>query len=185
MTLQVNGEKKRRATTSKRRKSSRSRGLSEAKIKAVAKASNVLKGLANMGASSRNLQIPKFGNNKTGGSSSSLVDSRKLGEALLVAAQAGDLKKVKKLLVQGVDVNYAGKKGAYTALIKACRMQRVDVAKTLLDMGADASKASRNGWTALIEAARTGHGELTQLLINEGCDLNQAVRMMEIRHHHA
>jgi hypothetical protein len=40
---------------------------------------------------------------------------------------------VQRLLLDGANVNYAEKKGKYTALIKAARMQRTEVVKVLLD----------------------------------------------------
>jgi ankyrin repeat protein len=43
-------------------------------------------------------------------------------------------------------------RGEYTALIKAARMQRLEVVQFLLASKADPNKASRNKWTPLIEA---------------------------------
>ncbi len=103
--------------------------------------------------------------------------SIELSEMFVEAAKQGDARKVEELLLQGVDVNYQEKvcaarvadarcshaddgartrcgeqKGAYTALIKACRMQRMEVIRILLANGAAVNKASNNGWTAFIEA---------------------------------
>jgi len=97
---------------------------------------------------------------------SELVDPDALGEELLGAANEGDAKRVKKLLVRGADPNFVSKKGAYTALIKAARMQRQECVQVLLANKADPNKASNNGWTALIEACRVGNKDLSTLLLN-------------------
>jgi len=93
--------------------------------------------------------------------------SQVLGELLVQSAAAGHADEVDRLLLAGADVSYRTTKG-FTALIKACRMQRVDVVRKLIANGADVNAASNNGWTALIEACRVGHAGLAEELLDKG-----------------
>jgi len=95
------------------------------------------------------------------------VSPRVLGEWLVKSAADGLMDFVDRLLLGGANVNYETDKG-YTALIKACRMQRVEIVRKLLAYGANVNGASKNGWTALIEAARVGHAGLVSELIAKG-----------------
>lgn len=94
-----------------------------------------------------------------------------LGELLVQSATAGHAEEVDRLLLAGADVSYRTSKG-FTALIKACRMQRVEVVRKLIANDADVNAASNNGWTALIEACRVGHAGLAEELIDKGAEID-------------
>ena len=57
-----------------------------------------------------------------------------------------------------------------TALMKAADRGRIEVAKTLLDAGADHAPADVNGWTALIYAAEGGNFDVLKALVDAGAD---------------
>jgi len=116
---------------------------------------------------------PTVEDNKYEAKESEPMDLNKLSELFVEAAKQGEAVKLEELLLQGVDVNYQESKGAYTALIKACRMQRIECVKTLLANGAQINKASHNGWTAFIEACRVGHQDLAEMLLTtKGLQMN-------------
>jgi len=99
------------------------------------------------------------------------------GELLVAKATEGDVQAVSQLLVQDADVNYRTVKGQYTALVRACRMKRVEVAKILIDAGANVNAASQNGWTAMIEACRVGSSEMVKLLLSKNAHIDSVNRM--------
>ena len=91
-------------------------------------------------------------------------------QALLSAAEAGNIDRAQDLLNKGVDVN-AGHLGV-TALIKASYYGHLDVVKLLLNKGAEVNSQPVFGSTALIEAARKGHIEIVKILIERGAEVN-------------
>lgn len=66
---------------------------------------------------------------------------------LLVAISKGDLTTVKKFVEYGVDVNEA--KGGMTPLMYAARYNNPEIAKFLIEKGADIWAKDNNGYTAL------------------------------------
>ena len=97
--------------------------------------------------------------------------------ALQKAVHKGDLKKVQELLDKGVDIN-EWKFG--TALIFAASENRLEIAKLLIDRGADVNVLGTNGWTALGCAAGEGYGDMVDLLIGKGADIERALEGMKI-----
>ena len=59
-----------------------------------------------------------------------------------------------------------------TALMWAVSEQHVDVARTLVERGADVTARSDSGFTPLMFAARSGDLELTRLLLDSDADVN-------------
>ena len=97
-------------------------------------------------------------------------------DAFVYAAADGNLKKVKELYANGVDVNApAGFDSHLTApaLTLASGGGHLDTVKFLLERGADVNV--RDGhWngTPLMTAAWSGHEEIVRLLIAYGADVN-------------
>ena len=69
------------------------------------------------------------------------------------------------LISQGANVNAQTKFDQYTALIFAAYYGHSDVAKILLQNGADVSRTNSNGYSALILSANYGDAEIVKLLI--------------------
>ena len=95
------------------------------------------------------------------------------GETVLMrAVRSGSLPAVERLLVRGADVNGAQRSRGQTALMWAATRQRVDIARTLLDSGADVLIRSRTGFSPLMFAAREGSVAMSQLLVEAGDDVS-------------
>jgi ankyrin repeat protein len=96
------------------------------------------------------------------------------GQTLMDAAGACKTEEVKKLTIEGADVNaITHDKYEVTPLMKAAEKGCYDTAKALIDAGADVKKISRYGYTSLMYAAKGGNKELVKLLIDKGVDVDQ------------
>ena len=93
------------------------------------------------------------------------------------AAKRGDVTVVKALLARGVDVNSASKYGA-TALSFACDRGHLEVAKVLMDAGANVNvKDSFYKATPLSWAAGGKHGQIVKLLLeHDAAGADEALR---------
>src|SRR3989442_15506357 len=89
--------------------------------------------------------------------------------AIMVAALGGHLAIVKTLLRRGAALDTPG----WTPLIYAATNGQTEVARYLLDVGADINAAAPNGTTALMMAVRGGHGATVDLLLARGGDVNR------------
>ena len=86
------------------------------------------------------------------------------------AAMQGDAATVRALLAQGADVNEAQGDGM-TALHWAARNRDADLARTLLEAGADVGAGTRIGhYTPLHLASEAGSGEVVGVLLGAGAD---------------
>jgi cytohesin len=90
---------------------------------------------------------------------------------LRMAAMAGNVKEVKRLLDKGVDVNAGGDDG-WTALHWAAQTGHTDVAKLLLARGANPSARHSDGFVPLHMAANK---DIAIALIEKGADINARV----------
>jgi ankyrin repeat protein len=88
---------------------------------------------------------------------------REIDEEFLKACRDGDLKKVKQLLKEGVDVNTKDEDG-WTALMYACLKGEKKVAEFLIEKGVDVNAKDKNGRTALMIAKENGYDEIFKLL---------------------
>jgi ankyrin repeat protein len=89
------------------------------------------------------------------------------GYRMILAAELGDVKLVRDLISAGADVDTENELEE-TALVAACREGRVDVAKYLLQKGADTN-------AALMAAAQGGHEEIARMLLNAGVEVELGV----------
>lgn len=88
---------------------------------------------------------------------------------LLAATQVGDIKKVKKLIEMGIDINISNLEGLTPLMIAHDNFELV---KLLIDNKADINFKGQNEMTALLFAVREKKYELVNLLINNGADIN-------------
>jgi hypothetical protein len=71
----------------------------------------------------------------------------------------------------GADIN-APDAYAYTPLINAAMLGRLDIVKALIDAGADIQRKGKFGYTALHAAAQNGHLDVVQTLVKYGASVN-------------
>lgn len=107
-------------------------------------------------------------------------NGKKLGEQLYVAAQRGHIKKIKKTLKNGVDINYTDGRSE-TALHEAADEGHLEVVKYLVEgcvkdgsreKGADIRIRDSKGRTALWQAVDEGREDVVKYLISKGADVN-------------
>jgi ankyrin repeat protein len=91
---------------------------------------------------------------------------------LMTAARTGSLVAVDALLGQGAEVNYKVPTHGQTALMWAIAEKHSDIAKRLVDRGADIHARSTGGYTPLLFAARVGDLESAKMLVASGADPN-------------
>jgi len=96
-------------------------------------------------------------------------------EALLFAADRGDIGKIQSLILSGADVNAAAQNGL-SALHLAAVKGHKPVIEFLLAKGADMNANDKDGMTplhlAVLRGPFQGHKDLAQLLIDKGADVN-------------
>ena len=93
------------------------------------------------------------------------------GDDLIDAAEEGDIKTVRTLLKQGIDLNAKSMFG-YTALHKATQMNHLKVVKLLLQGKANIHAKNWLGKTPLHLATTEGHLHIVKLLLQCGADVN-------------
>ena len=108
---------------------------------------------------------------------------------LLVASRYGDLKVVKALIKDKVDINYQNKKEfkyrskddqfqqdtyytGETALMSASSEGHLDIVNLLLKKKANIHEQNSIGWTALMHASYNGHLDVVKLLLKHGANVN-------------
>jgi ankyrin repeat protein len=92
------------------------------------------------------------------------------GEKLLEAAERGDIKKVKSLISDGVDIEVRRKPDERTAIMIAAENGDQQIIQLLVEAGAEVDVTDSVGKTALMLAANNGHLETVKLLMNIGID---------------
>jgi beta-lactamase regulating signal transducer with metallopeptidase domain len=98
-----------------------------------------------------------------------------LGEALVKAAEAGDVGDVQRLLDAGVPIDTVAS-GDGTALIGAARGGHMHMIEFLLGEGANPNVAARGDGSPLIAAARHGYEEIVMRLLDAGADIDRVVQ---------
>ena len=96
-----------------------------------------------------------------------------VNDDMFMAAQRGDLEKVKLLLEKGANVNYKDTIVlGHTPMTIAAAFGHTDVVLLLLDHGAAANQQNEDGVSALQCAASTTKSEMVKLLLDRGADVN-------------
>jgi ankyrin repeat protein len=103
------------------------------------------------------------------------LSGENLGRQLWDAAEQGDAPAVARLLAAGADPNASvaerepsGQVVQVTVLGEAALYGRLEVARLLLDAGADLDRADGDGFTPLMTAAGAGQVQALQLLLARG-----------------
>lgn len=106
------------------------------------------------------------------------------GETVLMrAAFAGDLDSVDVLLKHGADINAKEPVRDQTALMWALGERQTEVARRLVEQGADIHAQTTLRFTPLMFAAREGDLEATRNLLDAGADVNaRALKMRDQRY---
>lgn len=100
------------------------------------------------------------------------VKSRQRDEALLRAAVEGQIRRVRRLLQLGADVDHVEDRTGYCALHHAALGGCTEIVEALLTAGADVSARSEGNETALHIAALKGHNEICHLLLRYSADVH-------------
>lgn len=98
-----------------------------------------------------------------------LAKRRRLQEALVKAACAGQLDKMIELIDRGASLGEPNREGQ-TALMMAAAQGGVECVKELVARGAPLDEKDWNGMTALHWACSTGRSETVEILMRAGCD---------------
>jgi ankyrin repeat protein len=93
---------------------------------------------------------------------------------LMTAARTGRVGAVNALLARGADVHAKERSLEQTALMWAVSEGHTEVARILIEHGADARARSKRGLTSLLLAARQGDVDSTRILLAAGANVNEA-----------
>lgn len=94
------------------------------------------------------------------------------GVSVIPASERGHVDYVRRVVSTGIDIDHVNRLG-WTALLEAVVLgdggeRHQEVVRILLDAGADASIADRDGVTALEHAERSGYEEMARILREHG-----------------
>ena len=96
-------------------------------------------------------------------------------EDLIEAIENGNLKAAQSALRNGADVNKMGCESPYrTPLMIAAEEGKENLAKLLVEYGADVNAVDHYGDTALMWAANDGHLNVVEFLVEHGANVNAA-----------
>ena len=93
-----------------------------------------------------------------------MADELTSDEQLLDAAKRGDAVKIRHLLVQAVDIETRDSSGR-TALLLATHRNAIEVARILIEAGADVSISDSDEVSPLAHARKSGYSEIIDLLV--------------------
>jgi ankyrin repeat protein len=91
---------------------------------------------------------------------------------LFRAVQESRPEVARKLLSEHPELARSQDRRGHTALLRACYLKRTELARLLLDSGADPNLATGRGTRPLHAAAWAGAQEIAQLLLDKGTDVN-------------
>ncbi|MFM7807083.1 MAG: ankyrin repeat domain-containing protein, partial [Planctomycetota bacterium] len=103
--------------------------------------------------------------------------AERAASALVTAARAGDIDRVKKALDEGSNVNAPDSAGGRTALHWAAKEGHVAVVQLLLSKGAEVNVKDRAGKSPLCIAAENGKADVRKVLLDAKSDVNMTDRM--------
>lgn len=96
-----------------------------------------------------------------------------VNEDMFMAAQRGDVEKVRALLEKGADINYKDAMVlGHTPMTIAAAWGHTEVVSLLLDHGASVDQQNEDGVSALQCAASTAKSEMVKLLLDRKADVN-------------
>ena len=100
------------------------------------------------------------------------VNSKTLqGVPLLCVATRNDSKEMLELLLEkGADINEVSEDRGYSPVMDAVWRKNYEIAKLLIDHGADLSTMSSDGQSILVLAVGNGNSKIVKLLLNSGAD---------------
>ncbi|MDQ7785136.1 MAG: ankyrin repeat domain-containing protein [Desulfomonilaceae bacterium] len=105
-----------------------------------------------------------------------VIEMSTLGDDLIEAAMSGDVVKVRRLVANGADVNYANRLGV-TPLMVAAQWNRPNIVSFLLSKHADVeTKENSSGCNALIFACVSGNSDIVGLILAHGAHVNSTNR---------
>jgi ankyrin repeat protein len=93
---------------------------------------------------------------------------------LLVAIFQGDAALVDELVAGGADVDANVYATGETALVQALRSDNFEIARALIDAGANVNLRKDGQWTPLMVAVSKDRSDLVALMIEQGAELNAA-----------
>ena len=91
---------------------------------------------------------------------------------LIEAARTGNIAAVEPALKRGADLDSRTNMYGDTALTLACKGGHKEVARLLLERGADVDKPAQSKRNALWMAVNYGHSDLAELLVAKGADVD-------------
>lgn len=96
-------------------------------------------------------------------------------DTFIEACERGDIDFVREALKNNKSLANASEKGNYTALIRASKNGHTNVAKLLIDNGANVNAMDENGGTPLTWAVGDldGYPNMVELLLKAGADVNR------------
>lgn len=96
----------------------------------------------------------------------------KATQKLFDAVVKGNIEQVKAALSEGADINYKDKREGNTPLIWAAHGGHIEIARLLIQKGADVNAVTSSGGTPLIYAAKFGNVEIVKLLLETGAKMD-------------
>ena len=93
-------------------------------------------------------------------------------ETLLIEVAAGNISGVKKALRKGANVNFIFDSGDFALKLAASDEKYFQVAKLLIEKGANVDLVNSHGVSALMEACKNGCRELVCLLLSKGAQVD-------------
>jgi len=90
---------------------------------------------------------------------------------MLAAASSGNLKRIRKLIDDGADLNPVDKHG-YVPVQLALYGDHVEAARMLVEAGADLGQRDPESFSPLTSAIIRGHTEIVRLMLERGADVN-------------
>lgn len=92
--------------------------------------------------------------------------------SIFEAIDRGDSDEVRRLIVEGTDVNKYSPNGEWTPLYRAARTGNLKIAGILLGHGARVNEKAGNGWSPLHIAVFQNHKPMVEYLISNGANVN-------------